>query len=360
MTPRFRWVVCQLDALTKCRHIKGLREALKALPETLDGTYDRILMSIEKNDRPNALKVLQWLAYSARPMRIEEVADAIAVNLDDPPRFDFELRLLDPRALLDICSSLVNVSLSTYYGWNGVPNETGELRLAHYSVKEYLVSERIQTGPAAAYKIQEIHANKTIAESCLAYLLHFEKLNSLTSQNIEDYPLARYAAEYWTKHANVAGKEAGSINLLCMLLLSREDAYVNWVRLYDPDKPWVGRPDLSKSLEKIPPPLYSVSLTGLIEPVKMLLEEGADVNAQAGHFGTALQAAAFGGHDQVVQRLLEEGADVNAQAGHFGTALQAAADGGHDQVVQRLELALQLKQECQPPRPTTMISERLI
>jgi hypothetical protein len=36
----------------------------------------------------------------------------------------------------------------------------------------------------------------------------------------------------------------------------------------------------------------------------------------------ALQAAPYGGHDQIVHRLLENGADVNAQGGFFGKALQ--------------------------------------
>jgi hypothetical protein len=37
------------------------------------------------------------------------------------------------------------------------------------------------------------------------------------------------------------------------------------------------------------------------------LEKGADVNAQGGHYGNALQAASDGGHDSVVTLLLEKG-----------------------------------------------------
>jgi ankyrin repeat protein len=47
--------------------------------------------------------------------------------------------------------------------------------------------------------------------------------------------------------------------------------------------------------------------------VTLLLEKGADVNAQGGHYGNALQAASGGGHDSIVTLLLEKGADVNAQ-----------------------------------------------
>lgn len=46
-----------------------------------------------------------------------------------------------------------------------------------------------------------------------------------------------------------------------------------------------------------------------------------------------LRAASDGGHDVIVRLLLEHGADVNAQ---YGRALRAASDGGHDIVVRLL------------------------
>ncbi|KAI1584776.1 ankyrin repeat domain containing protein [Pyrenophora tritici-repentis] len=48
----------------------------------------------------------------------------------------------------------------------------------------------------------------------------------------------------------------------------------------------------------------------------MLLDAGADVNAQGGDYGNALQAASAEGHEQVVKMLLDAGADVNAQGGY--------------------------------------------
>ena len=66
------------------------------------------------------------------------------------------------------------------------------------------------------------------------------------------------------------------------------------------------------------------------------MEKGADINAQGGQYGNALQEAASGVHQQIVQLLLEKGADINAQGGLHGNALQAASTEGHQQIVQLL------------------------
>lgn len=70
--------------------------------------------------------------------------------------------------------------------------------------------------------------------------------------------------------------------------------------------------------------------------VQILLERGAEVNAQGGFYGNALQAASAGGHLDVVQALLKAEADVNAQGGKYSTALCAATENGYQKIVQML------------------------
>ncbi|CRL24736.1 Ankyrin repeat-containing domain [Penicillium camemberti] len=81
---------------------------------------------------------------------------------------------------------------------------------------------------------------------------------------------------------------------------------------------------------------YAV-LDGCIRSLAMLLQAGAEINAQV-NGRTALQEAAGGGHIDVVQTLLAAKADVNASPAEYNgrTALQAAAGGGHLDVVQTL------------------------
>ncbi|KAF9056795.1 hypothetical protein BDP27DRAFT_1172078, partial [Rhodocollybia butyracea] len=71
--------------------------------------------------------------------------------------------------------------------------------------------------------------------------------------------------------------------------------------------------------------------------VQLLLEHKADVNAQGGMFGSALQAAVTSRNKDIVQLLLEHcNADVNAQGGMYGNALQEAVNSGGKDIVQLL------------------------
>lgn len=51
----------------------------------------------------------------------------------------------------------------------------------------------------------------------------------------------------------------------------------------------------------------------------------------------ALQTASWGGHQEIVKLLLDNGAEVNAQGGDYGNALQAASRGGHREIVKLLQ-----------------------
>ena len=81
--------------------------------------------------------------------------------------------------------------------------------------------------------------------------------------------------------------------------------------------------------------LHAAAAAGRESVVQLLLEKGADVNAQGGQYGNALHAAVLGGHKRIVQLLLEKGADVNALGPH-GNPLQAASFQGHEDVVRLL------------------------
>ena len=374
---RFRWVACQLDLLGNCFSVRHLRQALASLPETLDDTYARILLNIDKQHNHyyrEVLKLLQWLTFSTQPLRLEELAEIVAIDIDETPRFDPERRWPEPQDILMICSSLVTLttdyndatdeeSSSLYSGeghdialdaalslhssswsfdngvedWsfgNRVKDSMTFVRLAHFSVKEYLVSERIQNGVAARYSTREIESHGVLAGDCIAYLLQFDKLDPLPLETLEIFPLARYAAQNWTDHARHAqkGPVTTAACLSMELLMSCEGGLLNWVRVASPDPYWYSRRDLELGTEDLASPLYYASLVGLSEPVNKMIENDMDVNAKGGWCGSALQAASISGCTGIAQVLLDNGADIDAM-GRYGTALCAFCYAGNYEIV---------------------------
>ncbi|KAJ7617078.1 ankyrin repeat-containing domain protein [Roridomyces roridus] len=70
--------------------------------------------------------------------------------------------------------------------------------------------------------------------------------------------------------------------------------------------------------------------------LQVLMRKGITFDQEGGAYGTALQAACYGGSVEIVTLLLAQHADVNALGGIYSTALQAAAIEGSIEVVRIL------------------------
>jgi ankyrin repeat protein len=68
--------------------------------------------------------------------------------------------------------------------------------------------------------------------------------------------------------------------------------------------------------------------------VQLLVEQqGVVVDAQGDEGITLLQVASYSGKDAIVRLLVEKGADDNAQGGKYDSALQAASSQGFETTV---------------------------
>ena len=81
---RFRWVVCQVDRLRRT-FLASIRSVLNdfKLPKTLDETYGYTLLGIDDEKREYARQLFRCITVSIRPLRVEELAEILAVRFDE-------------------------------------------------------------------------------------------------------------------------------------------------------------------------------------------------------------------------------------------------------------------------------------
>ena len=134
---------------------------LSSLPHSLIETYETILSRIHNKNTEyseRAYLLLQWLVVSVRPMTLEELVEALALERGQTSISKYNM-LLDPKDILDICPGVLSLG------------EDGTVCLAHFSVKEFLVSERGQQSSVFNFRVRPKVAHGLIAEACLSYLL---------------------------------------------------------------------------------------------------------------------------------------------------------------------------------------------
>jgi hypothetical protein len=189
---RFRWVYCQLEALRHCLP-SSVGKILEELPETLDETYERVLKEINKANRDHAHRLLQFLTVALRPLRVEELAEVLAIDFDAPadrgiPPSNPNWRWTDQhQAVLSTCSSLIAIVDDGGYQ---------VVQFSHFSVKEFLTSKRLarSSGDISRYHILLEPANTILAQACLGVLLRLD--DRIDEDNPDDIPLLTYAARY--------------------------------------------------------------------------------------------------------------------------------------------------------------------
>jgi cytohesin len=83
-------------------------------------------------------------------------------------------------------------------------------------------------------------------------------------------------------------------------------------------------------------PLHSATAGGHTEIAELLIDNGADVNANEDYGWTPLHNAASEGHMEVAELLIAKGADVNAKNNYGDNPLHGAAEQGHKEIVELL------------------------
>ncbi len=334
LSNRFRWVVCQLEIL---RHSfpSSVRQTLEELPESLDETYERILKEIKRPNRDHAQRLLQCLVAAIRPLRVEELAEVLAIDFDveGVPRLNQRWRWEDQeQALLSSCSSLITIANV---------DDSRVVQFSHFSVKEYLTSDRLATRSEdhiSRYHILLETAHMILAQACVSVLLQLD--DRVVDDGIDNSsPLAQYAARHWVSHAQFEGVSS-RIKRVEYLFDEERPHFRSWLQLYNIDtQPDAGSifPMFISFGESEAGPLYYAALCGFHDVAEQIINKyPQDVDVRGGYYVTPLVAALAGRHFETAQLLRNHGADPNVRCYDERTPLHAAVQSGHLEMVQKL------------------------
>jgi hypothetical protein len=247
--------------------------------------------------------MLQCLAVAVRPLSVEELAELLAFEFEEAqggiPKYRAAWQLDDQtQAVLSTCSSLVTVINDPWSGRQVV-------QFSHFSVKEFLMSNRLED--FSQYYIHPLSAHTIFTQACLGFLLHLD--NHIDKKSLKGFPLAKYAAQHWVKHAKFGNVVTRVKDGMEALFDSDKPHFAAWVGIYDLDDHF----GLSLS-RKIPNPLYYAALCGFYDLVEHLaIIHPHHVNVIGGRHHFPLLAALSEDHVAVAELLLQHGAQVLSQ-----------------------------------------------
>ncbi|KAF2626358.1 hypothetical protein BU25DRAFT_432165 [Macroventuria anomochaeta] len=320
--------------------IKGIKSATESLPRSVNKAYEKILT--KSKDQPIVRKALAIILAANRPLTLSELN--VAMEIDETTRSLHDLDLEREEDFKARLRSWCGLFVSVYHS---------KVHFLHQTAREFLltdlaVSTSIPQGIQWQHSIAMPDAHKVLAERCVRFLSLFDPDAGLFadttgqgSHYMDSNTFFNYSAMFWPLHFREArfsnGKDADISHLAFRVSDPDSRCYRQWFKQHREESYW-------QSL-KFDFHLTVASFFGHDTVVKLLLNKGANVNAQDGKYGNALQAASAEGHDtaastrgheQIVKMLLDNKAEVNAQGGRYGNALQAASEEGHEQIVKML------------------------
>ena len=310
------------------------------MPKTWDETYEKALLNIDVEQQEYAQRLFQWLTVSIRPLRVDELAEILAIRFssDSIPDYNTGWRSGDAKeAVLSTCSSLVIVA-----NVGGSP----VVQFSHVSVKEFLTSERLATmgRELSCYHILPRPAHTVMAKACLTILVTLD--DRVDKMNIKNFPFALYAARHWIEHAQFDDVLSHIQDVLFRLFDSHKPHFRAWIWLYDPDLDQENHMSTPHPTRPQASPMYYAALCGLRGVSEDLVNaHPQDLNSRSGTRGTPLHAALDKGHQSVALLLLERGADICCLDSQNRTPLHIACRGCTDVVLVLIDRGVDLNAE---------------
>ena len=261
------------------------------LPNDIQGSYEVLLQKCP--DPVFARKVLEIILVAARPLTLTEIDVALNVNEQTSSYADLEQE--GPSRLRETlpsrCGLMVSIIQSKVY-------------FIHQTVKDSLLGKVGIEHPIGRVWQQPLDLGEShylLTNICLQFIFFLE--------------VEPYQANLCNAILPEAAREMEP-NIYCQRHMFLSYSAVYWADHFRDQ-------NCNKRIESIKHFLKNSNCHSIIGRWEV-------------NYGNILHAASCGGHNFIVQMLLEKGAEVNAQGGEYDNALQAASSRSYKKVVQML------------------------
>jgi len=272
-----------------------------------------------KPNQGHAHRLLQCLVVAVRPLRVEELAEVLAFdfNTEGMPKLNTGWRWEDQEeAVMLACSSLVTIVKD---------GDARVVQFSHFSVKEFLTADRLAdpVRDVSRYHIRLEAAHTILAQACLGVLLRLD--DRVDRDRIKSFPLARYAAQYWSTHARVEDVSSRIKDGMECLFDTDKPHFATWLWIYN-EESWISSVPTMYPEKPDAAPLYYAARFGFRNLAEHLIAEHPEhVNAQGGSETSPMHVAAREGNTDILLLLLEHGAAMDGWGINGQTPLHRAS-----------------------------------
>ncbi|KAF4774757.1 hypothetical protein HER10_EVM0003061 [Colletotrichum scovillei] len=305
----FMWVVLVVDILNK-EYLRGrlfaVKSRLKEIPSELSELFQNILTRDQEN-LDDLLLCIQWVLYSARPLKREEYYFALASGLEPDTLGEWDSNEV-PSEFMDrlIVSSSKGLAETTR-------SDDKTVQFIHESVRDFLIKDNglrtLWPEMGADFEAQshnrlrdccheysaQVNISRYLKDDDYRLYTYREGFINLKAVIDRGFPFLEYATSQILYHADAAARTAPQTEFLQHFPLERWNQRSNIFEKHQVRRQKPGATNI----------LYIVAERGFTKLVETALHHDPDAEVRGGRHGYPLLAALKEGHDDVARFLLQ-------------------------------------------------------
>lgn len=202
----FLWTVLVMQQLQDVYSLEETEKVLEEIPQEMEPLYHRNIRIMSNNHRTKrlAMTILRWAVCATRPLTVEELKEAIKLDINDTVTRDLE------RSISSLCGQLVYI------------DRYARVQIVHQTARAFLIQSEL----SSEFRIHTPTAHLQLGLVCLKYLSGDEmrftrKRKSFVALSTEPSKnaLAQYACASFSEHVSRAASSSDALHQQLILFL---------------------------------------------------------------------------------------------------------------------------------------------